>query len=305
MVIVSAVGPENYNHSTPIIFFGTDEFSLVVLKNLFENEYNIAAIVTKPDGKSGRGNKIEMPTVKKFAIEKNIDVWQPNQVSEINEDLKKIYENAIGIVVSYGKIIPKSTIDSFGLGIINVHPSLLPKYRGPSPIESAILNGDDKTGVTIIKLTPQMDAGPIYGQIVYKLSGNETRLVLRRTLAKYGAETLLSLLPGVIDGSIQPKPQNEKNAIYCQLISKNESNLNPEITAVQAERQVRAYQGFPKTKIEINNHKIIIIQSHISNEHKTPLDIKFKDGKYLSIDELVAPSGKTISASEFINGYLD
>jgi len=291
------------NISKTIVFFGTDDFSLIVLKNLVESGYIVATVVTKPDSKSGRGQKTEMSEVKKYAIKNNIDVWQPDKISEINDKLIKYGNNIIGIVVSYGKIIPKSTIDLFNPGIVNVHPSLLPKYRGPSPIESAIINCDKETGVTIMKLTPEMDAGPVYGYIVHKLLGIETRLGLRESLAYDGSTTLLSLLPGIIDGSIQPKPQNDDEAVYCKLITKNDSYLNSEITASMAEHQVRAYLGFPKTKIDVIGHKIIITKAHVSNEHKTLLDIRFKDNNYLSVDELIAPSGRTMSAREFLNGY--
>lgn len=290
--------------SKTIVFFGTDEFSVVALQGLIEVGYNIAAVVTKPDNKSGRGQQLKMSVVKKLAIENNIDVWQPDKVPEINENIIQLNTSVTGILASYGKIIPKSTIDLFTPGVINVHPSLLPIYRGPSPIESAITNGDKKTGVSIIQLTPEMDAGPIYGYIVHELSDNETRLTLRETLAYTGATTLLTLLPGIFDGSIIAAPQNDSEAVYCKLLSKEDAFLNPNgTTATTAERLVRAHLGFPKTKVNILGHNIVITKAHVTDEQKTPLDIQFKDGNYLSIDELVAPSGRTMLAREFLNGY--
>ena len=292
------------NTSKTIIFFGTDEFSLATLQGLIESGYNIAAVVTKPDSKSGRGHMIKLSDIKKLAIKNNIDVWQPSNVSDINEKIINLTDDLIGIVVSYGRIIPKTTIDLFPAGIINIHPSLLPKYRGPSPIESAIENGDAQTGISIILLTTEMDAGPVYKKAVYQLSGHETRLELRETLAKTGAETLLSSLPDIIDGSIQPTPQDNHQATYCKLLDKNNTLLKQnEITAVVAERLVRAHLGYPKTKIDILNHHIIITKAHVSKKQKTKLDILCKDGLYLSIDELIAPSGRTVSSSDFINGY--
>lgn len=291
--------------SKTIIFFGTDNFSLVALKGLFESGYNIVAVVTKPDSKSGRGQSLVSSCVKKFALENNIPVWQPSKISEINEDIKKIGGNIAGILVSFGKIIPQSTIELFKPGIINVHPSLLPLYRGPSPIESAIKNGDRETGVSIMKLTSKMDAGPIYEQFVYKMSDHETRPELYKKLAQLGTIELLNLLPNILDQLNQPKSQNENQSSYCQLLNKNEAWINPnKITAPEAERLVRAYLDFPKTKINILDRTIIIIKSHITNEYKTPLDVLCQDGKYLSIDELIAPSGRTMSAQDFINGHL-
>ena len=295
----------NPSHNPSIVFFGTDDFSLVTLQKLTESGYNIAAVITKPDSKSGRGHKMEMSAVKKFAIASSIKVWQPNKISDINDNISALGSDTIGILVSYGQIIPKSTIDLFGLGIINVHPSILPKYRGPSPIESVIVSGDTQTGVSIMQLTAEMDAGPIYGQIIHKLSGHETRLDLRKSLANSGAMTLLSLLPGIIDGSLKPITQSKDKTTFCKLLGKNDSWLVPnKITAANAERLVRAHLGFPKTKININGHTIVITTAHVSNEQKTILDIKCRDNNYLSIDKLIAPSGRTMSDTDFINGYL-
>lgn len=292
------------NTSKTIVFFGTDEFSAIALRALIDSSYNIAAVVTKPDSKSGRGQQLEASAVKKLAIENNIDVWQPSKVSDIEENIKKLGPNTAGVLVSYGKIIPKSTIELFNPGIINVHPSLLPIYRGPSPIESAIENGDTQTGVSIMLLTPEMDAGPVYGHILHELSGNESRIGLRKNLAQAGATALLSMLPGILDGSLRPTPQDEGAAVYCKLLSKDDAWLKPqEITADAAERLVRAHLGFPKTKIDISDHPIIITKSHISKERKTPLDIQCQDNNYLSIDELIAPSGRGMMARDFLNGY--
>ncbi len=290
--------------SKTIVFFGTDNFSLTVLNGLIEAGYNIAAVVTKPDSKSGRGQSINQPDVKKLAVQHNITVWQPQKISEINPDVAALGSDITGIVASYGKIIPESTINLFDPGIINVHPSLLPRYRGPTPIESAIAKGDNQTGVSIMQLTPEMDAGPIYGHLVHNLSGKETSPELYGTLANAGTAALISILPGILDGSIQASPQDNNSAIYCNLLDKKDAWIkSDELTATQAEQKIRAQLIFPKTKINILGNDIIITKAHVSSDKKTDLDIKCRDGLYLSIDELVAPSGKTMSAESFINGY--
>jgi methionyl-tRNA formyltransferase len=292
------------NLSKTIVFFGTDDFSLVALQGLIESGYNIAAVVTKPDSKSGRGQTLQPSVVKKLALQHDIPVWQPLKVTEINDKISALGDVA-GVLSSYGKIIPESTINLFNPGIINFHPSLLPLYRGPSPIESDIKNGDKQTGVTIMQLTAGMDSGPIYGQIVHELSGHETRIDLYQTLASAGVATLLQILPSVLsDPSIIPSPQDDSKAVYCSLLSKDDAWLKPEsTTAVTAERLVRAYLGFPKTKIDILDRTLIITKAHVSSEQKSPLDIKCVNGDYLSIDELIAPSGRTMSARDFLNGY--
>ena len=291
------------NISKTIIFFGTDDFSAVSLRSLIEAGYKIAAVVTKPDSKSGRGQHLTPPPVKLIANDHKIPVWQPQKVSEIEPEIKKIGQVA-GVLASYGKIIPQSTISLFNPGIINIHPSLLPIYRGPSPIESAISNQDKQTGVSIMQLTEKMDAGPIYGQIIHELSGLETAPELYQTLAGAGSALLMNLLPFILDGSLQPVSQDEAAATYCQLLNKFDAWIRfDEIDADVAEAQIRAQLIFPKSKTQILGHDVIITKSHISNDQKSRLDIECRDGRYLSIDELIAPNGRKMSGEAFLNGY--
>ena len=291
------------NISKTIIFFGTDDFSAVSLRSLIEAGYKIAAVVTKPDSKSGRGQHLTPPPVKLIANDHKIPVWQPQKVSEIEPEIKKIGQVA-GVLASYGKIIPQSTISLFNPGIINIHPSLLPIYRGPSPIESAISNQDKQTGVSIMQLTEKMDAGPIYGQIIHELSGLETAPELYQTLAGAGSALLMNMLPFILDGSLQPVSQDEAAATYCQLLNKFDAWIRfDEIDADVAEAQIRAQLIFPKSKTQILGHDVIITKSHISNDQKSRLDIECRDGRYLSIDELIAPNGRKMSGEAFLNGY--
>jgi methionyl-tRNA formyltransferase len=286
-----------------IVFFGTEDFSLTILKGLVEAGYNVVAVVTKPDTKRGRKQILTPPSVKLYAQSQGINVWQPLKLSDIADDVKTLGDVA-GVLVSYGKIIPGSIISLFNPGIINVHPSLLPLYRGPSPIESAITNGDNQTGVTIMNLEPRMDAGPIYSQVTYQLSGSEAKPELYQTLANIGTKQLLSSLPSILDGSLEPKTQDDESATYCSILTKDDSLIQPNlITAAEAERRIRAFLGYPKSKVQILGKEIVVTKAHIASESKTPLDIECKDGVYLSIDELIAPSGHKMDARAFLNGY--
>lgn len=292
------------NTSAKIIFFGTEDFSLTALTGLIEAGYTIAAVVTKPDSKKGRGQQLIAPAVKVLATRHNIPVWQPENLSDIANDIQALGQ-VTGVLVSYGKIVPQAIINLFTPGIINVHPSLLPKYRGPSPIESAIKNGDDVTGVSIMQLAARMDAGPVYTAKEHPLQGTETRPELYHALADIGTNLLLESLPAIIDGSLQPTPQNEEIASYCQLLEKRSANLDlTSMSASEAERTVRAHIGFPKSKLTIADHTIIITKAHASDHQKTPLDILCQDGAYLSVDELIAPSGRQMSSEAFLRGYL-
>ena len=291
--------------SPKIVFFGTENYSLITLKALVDNGFNVVCVVTKPDTRRGRGHKLAEPPVKTFAKSHNIPVLQPNKVSEITKHIKQL-QPITGILVAYGKIIPQSIIDLFTPGIINVHPSLLPKYRGPSPIEAAIANRDHETGVSIMQLDSKMDAGPIYSQITQPLTRKETKPELYDKLFHDGTALLINNLPDIIDNTVvTPTPQNESDATYCQLLTKEDSRINPErMTAVEAEAHVRAHLGFPRSRMTINNRDIIITKSHCNNTPKSPLDQKFSDGNYLIIDELIAPtSGKKMTAEAFLRGH--
>ena len=292
------------NTLPPIIFFGTDDFSLTALTALIEADYPIAAVVTKPDTKQGRGHKITQPVVKTLALSHNIPVWQPQKLSEITESIAALGA-PVGILSSYGKIIPQRTIDLFHPGIINIHPSLLPQHRGPTPIETAIAQGDSKTGVSIMQLAAGMDNGPVYAAKEYALTGRETSLELYHTLAVLGANLLLETLPSIIDSSLTPHAQDDAKATFTRLLSKDDAWLDPKnIDASSAEQQIRAFQVFPKTKLRINDHIIIITKAHVADDPVGSIDIACSDGRYLAIDEVIAPSGRRMSADDFARGYL-
>lgn len=293
------------NTSKTLVFFGTEEFSLTALTGLIEAGYSIAAVVTKPDSRKGRGQKLIPPSVKVVAERHNIPVLQPQKLSDIADTIKTL-DHPVGVLVSYGKIIPQSIIDLFSPGIINLHPSLLPLYRGPSPIESAIKNGDAVTGTSIMQLSAKMDAGPVYAAKEYPLHGTETRLELYHTLATIGTDLLLEVLPQIMSGELQPIEQDESRAVYCQLLQKQDALLDPNAVSAQAaERLVRAHIGFPKTKLTIHGAPVIITKAHVSHEKNTPLDILCQDGAFLSIDELIAPSGRTMDSAAFMRGHTD
>lgn len=288
----------------PLVFFGTEEHSLITLRALRDAGYMIAAVVTKPDAPKGRGGKLAEPAVKTFACQHDITVWQPVKLRDIASDIAAL-QAPLGVLVSYGKIIPQSIIDLFPRGIINVHPSLLPRYRGPSPIEAAMTNLDDMTGVSIMQLDAAMDAGPVYHQETVRLNGTETRAELYERLFALGSQKLIELLPRIADGSLQPTPQDDTQATYCALLSKNDSLLHPDqLTARHAEARVRAHLGFPRTKLVFDDTELIITSAHVAPVPATTLDQRFTDGQYLVIDELISPtSGKKMTAEAFLRGH--
>ncbi|PID33160.1 methionyl-tRNA formyltransferase [Candidatus Saccharibacteria bacterium] len=244
----------------------------------------------------------DAPPVKTFALEHDIPVWQPEKLKDVAEKIVAL-QPVVGVLVAYGKIIPQSIIDLFDPGIINLHPSLLPRWRGPSPIETAIAQMDQETGVSIMQLTAAMDAGPVYQQTHLPLSGRETKFELYEKLFNSGSELLCQLLPQIVSGQLQPQPQDDSQATYCQLLSKDDSLINPdELTAEQADARVRAYLGFPRSRVQVGADQLIITETHVADQPSSKLDIKCQDGRWLIIDRLVAPSGKNMPVDAYLRG---
>ncbi len=296
------------NTSTKIVFFGNERLvsglkktDAPVLNGLIKQGYDVKAIISHhSDSKSRNNRELEVAGI---GEENNIPVFLPNRPTDIIDELKEIGAD-IAVLVAYGRIIPQRVIDLFPKGIVNVHPSLLPKYRGPTPIESAVAAGDRETGVSIMQLTAGMDSGPVYGQVSLHLLGTETKFDVYSELSHRGAELLFELLPSVIDGSLQPTPQDDSHATYCSLLSKADSLIDlSSLSADVAEHLVRAHLVFPKTKVTVLGHTIVITKAHVSDTKKTPLDLECQDGAFLSIDELIAPSGRSMNAEAFLRGY--
>ena len=290
--------------SKKLVFFGTEEFSAPSLIRLIAGHYPLAAVVTKPDARSGRGQKLKVPKVVHLAEEAGIKTLQPQKPSEVIPDLKRM-EASYGVLVSYGKILPQELIDIFPGGIINVHPSLLPAWRGPSPIEATILSGAKKTGVSLMQLTAEMDAGPVYVQKAVDVALGIDKDFLSTQLAEVGAELLLDKLPAIISGQLRAQPQDDSKASYTQLLRKQDGLIDWKAeTAEQIERKVRAYQKFPKTTAQVwGKHEIIITKARLALSPDDGSLVQETKQGYIEILELIAPSGRLVSGSDFIRGY--
>jgi methionyl-tRNA formyltransferase len=291
--------------SKKLVFFGTEQFSLPSLQALVDRGYDVVAVVTKPDSRRGRSKDLVAPAVKEYALSKQIPVYQPHRLADIVSELEALKPDA-GVLVSYGKILSQRTLDVFiPIGIINVHPSLLPMYRGPAPIEAAIKNGDSMTGISIMRLTAGMDEGPIFAQLNVPLDGTETRPSLTAQLADIGATYLAQTLPEILNGTLAAKPQQNDDVSYTSLLSKHDGLLLPETdTAYALERQVRAYLNFPKSRLRTHNVDVIVTSAKVVESlQAAPLVIACADDTYLSIETVIAPSGKSMSGEAFVRGY--
>ena len=210
-----------------IVFMGTPDFAVEILDNLYQAGYEIAAVVTQPDKPKGRGKKMEAPAVKVRAEELGLEVYQPLKLrdEEFISLLRKINPEAI-IVAAYGKILPKEILDLPPLGCINVHGSLLPKYRGAAPIQRAIMNGDELTGVTIMRMNEGMDTGEMLTKVEVKIESDDNSGSLFAKMAKAGANLLLQTLPLWQRGEITPQKQDENLATYAPMIAKEEELID-------------------------------------------------------------------------------
>ncbi len=226
-----------------IIFLGTPQFSSVCLEKLVVNNYLPTLVITNPDRPAGRGLKITQSPVSQMAKNYNLPVIKPTRIIETQEEIKKIAPDLL-IVVAYGQYLPPTILKIPKYGTINVHPSLLPKYRGPSPIQSAILNGDKKTGVTIILVNEEMDGGDILTQEEFLINKNYQYQELLTQLAKQGSELLIKTIPKWIEGKIKPKKQSNK-AIYSPILNKCDGKIDWKNPAIRIERQVRAFNPWP------------------------------------------------------------
>ena len=286
-----------------IIFFGTETFSLSALESLVDAGYHLAAVVTKPDSAQGRGMLVKPTAVKTYALAHGLKVLQPQSLQEVEPDIADI-PNRIGVLSSYGKIIPESTLGLFGRGIINIHPSLLPSYRGPAPIETAIFRGDHQTGVSLMRLVAKMDAGPIYAQTVIELPHDVTAASLYKICARTGSDLLLRHLPAITKNELNPIAQDEARATYTKLLSKHNGQVDPERqTAEEIERHIRAYEIYPRTRLFIHGHEVIVSKAHVAHPNATDLSVRCSHDTWLIIDSLVAPSGRTMSGADFQRGY--
>jgi methionyl-tRNA formyltransferase len=291
-----------------IVFLGTPEFSSIVLDKLIKNNYRPVLVITAPDKPVGR-KKIITPSATKVLSQKyKIPVLQPNKINDINTKIKDLKPD-LGIVVAYKQIIPKDILSIPKYGFLNIHPSLLPKYRGPAPIQTALLNGDKKTGVTIILIDAEMDHGKIVSNINYQIKDNIIFEELSNDLAELSAELLIATIPKYINKEIQPKEQDESKVSFTKIIKKEDGEIDLSKSAQEIERQVRAFNPWPGSffflKKKGKKIRIKILEAYASeseNPHKVSLKCK-KD--YLVINKLQQEGKKPLLAEEFKKGFYD
>lgn len=300
---------------------GTGVFASIVLQKLINSGLELFAIITQPDKPSGREQDIIFSPVKNLAVEKNLDVYQPKSL--IKADGFVLVDSLapdLIIVADYGKIIPKNILDLPKFGTLNIHPSLLPKYRGSSPLQETILRGDKETGVTIILLDEEMDHGQIVGQEKLEIGSQKYSLAeLRQKLAELGGDFAIKVLPDYLSGKIKPIAQDHGRATYTKIIVKEDGKINWEKSAKEIDCQLRAYGEWPGSWTEWENNskkcKLKIIEAEISGSdlpsgvipgtvYIQNNNLMVQCGKNSLIIKSLQLEGKNkISSQEFLRGH--
>lgn len=249
-------------------FFGTPALSAYTLEILKENGYLPSIIITSLDARAGRGMHLSETPVALWAKENSIPCLKPDILNdEFLEQFKKTEpEIKLSIVIAYGKILPKSVISFPSLGTINIHYSLLPKYRGATPVEQALLNGDTITGVSIQQMTSKLDSGPIIAFKQEPIQENEGKEELRNNLVKIGANLLIEKLPDIFENKITPIAQDESQVTYCTKIKKEDGLINPDGNSIENYNKYRAYQGWPGVYFFKDGKRIKITKAKYEND---------------------------------------
>jgi methionyl-tRNA formyltransferase len=299
-----------------LVFCGTPSFAVPTLEKLIDAGYSVPLVVTQPDRPRGRGMEVTVSPVKEAALRLNLKVIQPEKIKnneEFRQQLESIHHDAI-IVVGYGRIIPQWMIDLPGLGNLNLHASLLPKYRGAAPIQWAIANGESVTGVTTMRIDAGLDTGDILLQREVPIQSEDTAVSLSPKLAEIGAALMVETLHGLVGGEIDPAPQDHSRATLAPILKREDGRIDFERTATEIRDRLRGFQPWPGayTVYKRRNLQVQKAQPLVTARKLSAAEITVEDkrlfagcgqGTTLELLEL-QPEGKRImSARDFISGY--
>jgi methionyl-tRNA formyltransferase len=296
--------------SARVVFMGSPDFSLPILRALADS-YQVVGVVTQPDRASGRGRELKPPPVKLLAQELELPLIQPEKLrqSEAMEQLR-VWNPDLIVVAAFGQILKKDVLYLPRFGCLNVHASLLPRWRGAAPINAAILHGDEETGVTIMKMDVGLDTGPILSQRSIRLARDDTAGSVFEKLSQLGADLLIKTLPGYLSGKIQPVPQSEDGVTYAPMLKKEEGRLDFTLPADELERHVRAFNPWPGAFMEFDGALLKIHRTHVEDEksevgqrliYRDQPAVGARSG-LLILDEVQPAGKKPMSGKSFLAG---
>ncbi|MBH0036720.1 methionyl-tRNA formyltransferase [Pseudoalteromonas sp. NZS71_1] len=298
-----------------IIFAGTPDFAARHLQALIQSEHQIVGVYSQPDRPAGRGKKLKASEVKALALEHNLPVFQPQSLKN-DEALAELTSlNAdIMIVVAYGLILPKAILEAPRLGCLNVHGSILPRWRGAAPIQRSIWAGDEQTGVTIMQMDEGLDTGDMLHISRCPISTTETSASLYTKLAELGPDALIETINKLANGEITPEPQNDELANYAKKLSKEEANIDWSMSALQIERNIRSFNPWPVCFTQMGGQTVKIYQAQVVLQSGDPGQILSSDkngvvvacGEHaLCITQLQPQGKKPMAINDFLNGRSD
>ncbi|MBB1403436.1 methionyl-tRNA formyltransferase [Pseudoalteromonas sp. SG45-1] len=298
-----------------IIFAGTPDFAARHLQALIQSEHQIVGVYSQPDRPAGRGKKLKASEVKELALEHNLPVFQPQSLKN-DEALAELTSlNAdIMIVVAYGLILPKAILEAPRLGCLNVHGSILPRWRGAAPIQRAIWAGDEQTGVTIMQMDEGLDTGDMLHISRCPISTTETSASLYTKLAELGPDALIETINKLANGEITPEPQDDELANYAKKLSKEEADIDWSMSALQIERNIRSFNPWPMCFTQMGGQTVKIHQAQVMLQSGDPGQILSSDkngvvvacGEHaLCITQLQPQGKKPMAINDFLNGRSD
>jgi methionyl-tRNA formyltransferase len=297
-----------------IVFAGTPDFAVPTLQALLDSEHQICGVYTQPDRPAGRGRKLTASPVKALAVSANLPVFQPENFKQVGalEELAALEPDLI-VVIAYGLILPQAVLDIPKFGSINVHGSLLPRWRGAAPIHRAVMAGDDKTGITIMKVVKKLDAGDMLYKIECPINADSTSSELHDQLAEIGAQGLIQVVNQIEQGTLIAEPQDEALVTYAHKLEKNEAMLDWQKSAQELDRQVRGLNAWPVAQTLYKGEVLRVWRSEvIDGESDLPagtiscqqhaLDVATGNG-ILRLLEVQLPGGKRIAGKDFLNAH--
>lgn len=300
-----------------IVFFGTPAFAVPSLRALLGSPHTVVAVVTQPDKPRGRGQKISDAPVKAVAVEHGIQVLQPDSLKR--ERLEPEFdglEAELGVVAAYGKILPQWLLDAPMHGMINVHASLLPKYRGAAPVHRAVINGEPETGVTIMRVVKALDAGPMMAKAARAIGANESSDVVERELATLGAELLLTVVNQLATGAVEEVAQDEREATYAHRLSKEEGLLDFSLPAAAVHNRIRGLRPWPAAYTYLRGQRLVVHQSRLSDVDAAAqppgicvaagaagITVACGDGRAVDILQVQPEGRRSMSARDYLAGH--
>lgn len=297
-----------------IIFLGTPNFGSVVLEGLIKAGYDIKAVVTQPDKKVGRKQILHESEVKQTAKAHNLPIYQPVKLSGSSELEELIaLEPDFIVTAAYGQFLPTKFLKAAKIAPVNVHGSLLPKYRGGAPIQYSIINGDAETGITIMEMVKKMDAGVMYAQKALPIGEEDTSGTIFEKLSVLGRDLLLETLPKFLDGTVEQTPQDEAEVVFSPNISKEQEQIKTTLTAKQANNLIRGLNPDPGAFLLLGGKRMKIWKAKVSDEktdlpagslvsNKKRFALAFANGSVLELLEVQPNGKKKMNIKDFVNG---